>query len=389
MFCGESRRCFEDVVAKHRLTLVLVDVKEDLLRQSTYQHLLVQAIRGRIKALIGGPPCRTNSIRRYFPLPDGSAGPRPVRDRGDSLCAMDHESLSGSEVAMRRIDDLLHLRFLTLFCVACECSRLCDLPDPGFAVEQSEDPEDWVGKRKNQECQHDLMKLRPSKGFASFWCSPEWQSVRDAYQLHRVSFDQGPLLHSKCKPTTLGTNLRPAAELVGCRGPGVESWINRSPAIKVSKTWAAWSPGLKSALGYMLQDWLAEENAVACRKIRKIDASFVEHIKLQHIPYRRDCRYCVQGGARQRPHRRILTPQAWTLSVDTTGPFVRAQDENLKTRYLVIGILTVPKLIAAPPKEEAEGEKPPAEADEALEVPDEAAEALEAGEWLADGDADS
>ena len=388
-FCGESRKTFEEIALKEKLAHVPVDVKEDLLRQSTYQHLLLHAIRGHVRLLIGGPPCRTNSVCRYFPLQAGSPGPRPVRVRGESICTMDHERLSGAEVAMRQVDDLLYLRFLTLFCVACECNRAAGVSDPGFGLEQPEDPEEWFEGGTGKGTEHDLSKLRPAEGFASFWSSPEWRSICKEYNLHMISFDQGPLLHHKRKPTTLGTNMRPAAELIGCRGPGTDSWRDRTPSIKTSKSWAEWSPGLKAALGYMMLDWCHDGHVQASKRLRKLDPSFIEHIKQQHIPYRRDCRFCVQGGAKMKPHRRILAPQAWTLSVDTTGPFVRAQDESFQsTRYLVVGVLTIPRFVAEAPKAIPEGV-------EALDVevvdpdePDVAADVIEAAEWIVDGDAE-
>ena len=146
LFCGKSRNAFEDFAHKRNLTHVAVDAKENLLRQSTYQHLLLQSVRGRIRFLLGGPPCRTNSVCRYFPVSDASPGPRPVRTRGESICNMDHDHLTGAEVAMRQIDDLLYLRMLALFIVASECNRCAGLADPGFAVEQPEDPECWALK---------------------------------------------------------------------------------------------------------------------------------------------------------------------------------------------------------------------------------------------------
>ena len=392
-FCGESRTAFEDTANKLNLAHIPVDVKEDLLRQSTYQHLLLQAVRGRIRLLVGGPPCRTFSICRYFPLQGKYTGPRPVRIRGESICTMNHEELSGAEVAMRQVDDLLFLRFLTLLCVSCECNRSAGIPDPGFGLEQPEDPEDWGTRGSDLSPNPELTKLRPKDGFASFWSSPEWKKVLQTYNLHVVSFDQGPLLHTKRKPTSLGTNMRPAAELVGCGGPGTESWQEQPQSILVSKSWAEWSPGLKASLGYMMMEWCSEGNITASKKLRKLDPGFIEHIKQQHVPYRRDCKYCIQGGAKQRAHRRILTPQAWTLSVDTTGPFVRAQDEMSKAaRYLAVGVLTVPRLIAESLKPEADGE-PEGEADEeaqdaASEHPDVAADVLEAADWIVDVDAE-
>ena len=97
----------------------------------------------------------------------------------------------------------------------------------------------------------------------------------------------------------------------------------------------------------------------------------------------------MQEGAKQRPHRRVLTPQAWTLSVDTTGPFVKAQDENLKAaRYLVVGVLTVPKILATPPKRDEDGPPDEDRVEDPPEDPVDEAELLEAAEWLADDTAD-
>ena len=386
MFCGDSRRAFEGVSERNRLSHVAVDVKENLLRQTTYQYLMLEAIRGRIRFLIGGPPCRTNSVCRYFPLSGQKAGPRPVRVRGSSICHMDHDYLSGTEVAMRQVDDLLYMRFLVLYCIATECNRAAGLPDPGFGLEQPEDPESWAlkefGGRGNPST--DLSQLRPPEGFATFWSSPEWKGLVDRYELQEISFDQGPLLHAKCKPTTIGTNMVPAAELLDCRGPGVEGWNTRTASITHSKAWAEWAPGLTAALGYMVYDWTKQGDKSAHYQLKKVDPSFIEHIRQQHIPYRRDCKFCVQGGGKQKQHRRILAPQAWTLSVDTAGPFALAQDETtMKAKYFVIGVLTVPRVVAkvidsameeaAPDRDES---KDPGE--------DDVADLLEAADWLAD-----
>ena len=340
LFCGKSRNAFEDFAHKRNLTHVAVDTKENLLRQSTYQHLLLQSVRGSIRFLLGGPPCRTNSVCRYFPVSDASTGPRPVRTRGESICSMDHDHLTGAEVAMRQIDDLLYLRMLALFIVASECNRCAGLADPGFAVEQPEDPECWAlkdaGWRGDRAARLD--HIRPPTGFATFWMTPEWHAVERTYNLHVFSFDQGPLLHAKRKPTSLGTNMAPAAEILECRGPGMESWTDRSQSLNQSKAWAEWAPGLIAALGYMMESWIEFSHKEGSRATRKLDPSFIEHIKQQHVPYRRDCKYCVQGGAKQRQHRRILSPQMWTLSVDTAGPFAIAQDEvTKKARYFIIG----------------------------------------------------
>ena len=391
MFCGKSRQVFETHADKLGLAHVAIDAKENLLRQSTYQHLLLEAIRGRIKLLVGGPPCRTNSVCRYFPLSSTNQGPRPIRVRSQSICHMDHDYLSGTEVAMRQVDDLLYLRFLALFVVAAECNRDAGLPDPGFALEQPEDPEVWACNAVEWSGDQavKLEEVRPESGFSSFWSTPEWESVAGAYSLHTVSFDQGPLLHCKRKPTTLGTNMRPAAELLDCRGPGTDCWNSQEHSISKSKVWSEWAPGLIASLGHMMVDWMQEGHKRANHALRKLDPSFIEHVRQQHVPYRRDCKFCVQGGSKQRQHRRVLTPQMWSLSVDTAGPFVAAQDEvTKKARYFVIGVLTVPKFVAKAPDPPEEPAAPEAEAAEDPEEDEDIAGLLEAADWLAAEDAE-
>ena len=109
-----------------------VDLKKDLLRQGTYQHFLLEAVRGNIKVLIGGPPCRTNSVCRYMPLNEDVLGPKAM----------------------------------TLFVIATECSRAAGLPDPGFGLEQPEDPERWAGEEAGDQPRPswDLQKVLPHFG---------------------------------------------------------------------------------------------------------------------------------------------------------------------------------------------------------------------------------
>ena len=77
----------------------------------------------------------------------------------------------------------------------------------------------------------------------------------------------------------------------------------------------------------------------------------------------------------------MLTPQSWTLSVDTAGPFLRRHDGHTKsTRYLVVGVLTVPKVSPTNPAEprvdvpDVENSEPPVE------------EVMEDAEWLSQGE---
>ena len=115
-------------------------------------------------------------------------------------------------------------------------------------------------------------------------------------------------------------------------------------SIQMSKAWAAWAVGLVEAMRDMLSGWF-ESARKRPDKLCKLDPSFVEHIRQQHVPYRRDCQFCVRGGGRHRQHRRILAAQAWTLAVDTAGPLKKGVDEFTKAaKYMVVAVLTIPKI---------------------------------------------
>ena len=195
--------------------------------------------------------------------------------------------------------------------------------------------------------------IRPPSGYASFWSSPEWSRMVKLHSLKEISFDQGPLGHCRRKPTSIGSNMEPHQGLQSCRGPGVQAGRARTEMINASKGWSVWAPGHVQALRDMLRAFFVKAERWRDQALMKMDASFMEHVRQQHMPYRRDCKHCIQGGARHKPHRRVLTPQAWTLSVDTTGPFKHGLDEGTnKAKYLVVGVLTIPRVGLESPKAE-------------------------------------
>ena len=142
-FGGASRRAFETTASEAGIGHLPVDQKEDLIQMPTYRYLLQQAVEGRVRPWVGGPPCRTYSVCRYMPLGDTWLGPRRIRNRGHSLSEIDQDRLTGSETAMRRVDDLLFLRFMILFDISALCCHALMLPKPAFILEQPEDPERW------------------------------------------------------------------------------------------------------------------------------------------------------------------------------------------------------------------------------------------------------
>ena len=86
----------------------------------------------------------------------------------------------------------------------------------------------------------------------------------------------------------------------------------------------------------------------------KADASFRQHLAHDHIPWRRDCRHCVEGGIQSRMHRRIKTPEGFVLSVDLLGKYERGVSEHHpKVVWCLVGCYTVPELSVGPPQDQA------------------------------------
>ena len=76
---------------------------------------------------------------------------------------------------------------------------------------------------------------------------------------------------------------------------------------------------------------------------KKMDLdAWKRHLLNGHLPYSRECRACVVAASRSKAHRRIPHPDAYTLSIDTAGPFELAEDQLGKGRYLLVGVYLAP-----------------------------------------------
>lgn len=144
-----------------------------------------------------------------------------------------------------------------------------------------------------------------SQRYPSYWAFPERQWMREANNFIEVRLDQGPTSHERRKPTTLGANIYEFKQLQGLRGPGAQPEKLDDQAMSIrekvmrSRRWASWSDGLKKAI------------AVA--------------------------RTCLEACGQGRHHRRIVTPDSYTLAVDLSGPFEVGEDQLGEGRYLLIG----------------------------------------------------
>ena len=218
-----------------------------------FGYVLMLCASGRVRAVLGGPPCRTLSALRY----QGDDGPGILRNDEfpyglPSLNAADHELVLG--------DTVLMFRFWAFYIMAEEV-REVSMPPTQFFMEQPEDPAHY---RSQQEVQR--------HGYFSIFRTQEWQDFAWIYNLHLVNFDQFPMGHAKRKPTTLATNEVTMMQLNGIRGapPNESQLTNDYKAMplekrcETSKSWSAWAPGLKLAIATTINQGiqlLDKENA--------------------------------------------------------------------------------------------------------------------------------
>ena len=78
--------------------------------------------------------------------------------------------------------------------------------------------------------------------------------------------------------------------------------------IKSSKELVRWAPGL---MALVVKAILKE---ILLHSVQLRPLSWDEHIKMNHVPYKRDCLICQQT-AQSPPHRRVRYPHAGTLSL--------------------------------------------------------------------------
>ncbi|CAE6962741.1 RE1 [Symbiodinium sp. CCMP2592] len=287
--------------------------------------------------------------------------------------------LGCKEQAQRRTDDLVLMRTMVLMIVAAASNRALRIHHPLCAVVHPEDPmEDPVECWDNRELED------PGTGYATLWETPEWKSVERFLGLQGISFRQGVKGQGLVRPTRMCTNMAPDPLLINGREGlqyfnGLESSMRSECGSEVSgyDCWGDWSCALQSAICSMLWRELREQGLWGKGQLRALDPGFIEHVRQGHMPFRRDCKQCLQGSARHRQHRKVLAPQAWTLSLDTAGPFPAGVDESeCQAKYLIVAVLSVPILST-----EGHVVTEPADRDPAITV-EAFAESLDDKEWF-------
>ena len=353
LFAGEkgSFRKWKDLeeTGYEVLTLdILAGGSEDLHSPRLWAYLWSLAATGVLKILFGGPPCRSVSRLRHQ-----RPGPRPVRGRREKRFQL--PNLTEREEQMVMGDTALVMKMMGLYERMVEARG--ERRDTAFLLEHPMDPEEYLDDVRGED-------------FPSIW---EWEEIHQfasAYDMNFVKFDQGAMGHQRRKPTTLMSDLEELQELRGMKSetqPVEQMEKDLQKRMEQTHTWSEWAPGLVAAIKHALKNFV-----MGTLRMKKISIEeWRRHVAQNHVPYRRDCRICVQEMGQDAPHRRRKNggsgEAVYIMSADIAGPFVDGWDygRGEAAKYALIATVPVPlgideeELPKEPliPLEENKGEK--------------------------------
>ena len=145
-------------------------ISANVLDDVTFAYLLSLCASGRVKALIGGPPCRT-VLALWFQNDDGP----PVLRTEEHPYGL--PSLTPQQAELVFNDSVLWFRFLLMY-IMCEEVRYEEEKTIALVVEQPEDPKNYRGEEEVGE-----------KGFMSMWRTQEWLDFAKTYGADLISFE--------------------------------------------------------------------------------------------------------------------------------------------------------------------------------------------------------
>eukprot|EP00435_Cladocopium_sp_Y103_P022929 s4253_g5.t1 len=168
--------------------LIEVDIQNgsqwDMVSGELYAELVLMACEGQIGAVVASPNCRTRSRLRHVDVP---SLPAPARAWGGGEWGK--ESLNSTEAIKCYEDDVMMLRSIMLYIIAEEMRKAGGESRPtSILLEHPGEPKD-------------LPEV------VSWWRTPQWKALKEAYGLEEIDVDQGELGGKGKKATTLGGNV--------------------------------------------------------------------------------------------------------------------------------------------------------------------------------------
>ena len=210
---------------------ILRSTSHNLLKQEgVWRLLLWAACRGKLAAVLAGPPCRTWSVLRYRPAldmisPSTGTWPQPVRSEHEPWGMTE---MSGSDRNKVLGDNKLLLQPLLLMIISSFVQRRI-IP---FLEEHPSPASEY------------LPDTHPHAKAPSFWLTKTWLELSRQFGLRTIGFEQGALGAFTPKPTTIGTTLD-LEHIRGLKDPRpTGSHQERVP----SAVLAAWGLGFKQEI---------------------------------------------------------------------------------------------------------------------------------------------
>ncbi len=299
---GDPRRLVEIDILREKES----NDSHDMLKSGgVYSTLLRASLNGLVLAVITSPNCRTRSVLRHYPLPQGR--PRPVRSWEEPWGKKD---LLPEEKRITEEDDVLMWRSLMVYILSAEINKMFGT---GLVVR--------LGLEQPADPYHYMPHV------VSFWRTSEWAALRRIYGLGEQTFNQSSWGGKAVKPTTFGGNLL-------LQLPEGETRVGGNEVVTSSKELSRWAPGFVREVGVQLQRQVMKGEV----KMKKM--SWEEHVHQGHTPFRRDCVVCQEAAARGRMHGKMLYPKAGVLSLDVSGPYVKGRDVEGEAKFMLIGAYT-------------------------------------------------
>lgn len=147
-FSGDNPHFWERKLSTSTTEVLCIDLQgrcpADLMNKHIYGFALTLAASGRLRLLLGGPPCRTVSALRS----QDDGGPRELRSEAYPYGLPD---LSAADLEKVHTDSVLFFRFLSLYMIAEEV-RAPEDPSTEFILEQPRDPAEYRKDKDQRRC---------------------------------------------------------------------------------------------------------------------------------------------------------------------------------------------------------------------------------------------
>ncbi|CAE7777535.1 RE1 [Symbiodinium sp. CCMP2592] len=269
-------------------------------RGKAYKAMMWAAMTSRIKAVIGTPPVKTFESRPYV----DSKEPKPRRTAEEPYGVT---GLNPTEIFYVNKETSLVARQFLLYLVAHACSKgkqvAWMMSAPGDPTETT-DPREGVNLWQTPMVKEFLEVIKP------LGASMTTVGVTEDEE------GKGPALTVS---SNFGANelMEPSEEI---STPISTTWCEAKARTRRSAATALRTSGVASTVAWEPQGELRKLTAEQGWKL---------HVQRDHVPYRKDCEYCVMMMGSGKQHRRTRQKSAYVLSIDVGGPMrIKSKDSH-------------------------------------------------------------